>query len=619
MSIPNVWPEPWPNGLLNTMKAEGALAFRVNRLPNTLEGWKKHKEALRKQIWKSCGGKYDPSLDLNYTVTKTIDCDGYKVLCIHYQARPGIVVTGNLYVPDGDGPFPAVLNVHGHWAQGRLAARVQSRGHSLAKNGYVCLSVDAWGAGERSDVHGEFVYHGGLRGGSLIPLGETLLGDQIVDNMRGVDLLCSLPFVDSERLGVTGASGGGNQTMWVAAMDDRLKAAMPVVSVGTFESYIMNANCICECLPYGLTFTEESGILALTAPRALKLCNALQDSNPAFFVPEMLRSYTQAREIYRLYGKETEFSYQAFPLTHGYWPEVREAMLGFFDLHLKGIGHGEPRTEIPFETLPEEELMVFEKGKRPAEVMSVVDYLRKRATEAKTREVTPADLRERQNELAAMFNLSRPSVKESWVLGEQEDWKLWTLRGDDGRIVPLVMRKGNSPDGKVAILAAPGGKAELADTALLEKCLADCSCVILFDAMATGENGNDRPNRVADFHNITRSLLWLGRSLFGEWANDFRLVADFALRNLGARLLLLGGLGEMGVAACLAAACPGQTAPVTVRALKLPPSVAWRDGEKGTLATASMGICVPNFVNWGDIATLKNLLSACGVALEEME
>ena len=78
------------------------------------------------------------------------------------------------------------------------------------------------------------------------------------------------------------------------------------------------------------------------------------------------------------------------------------------------------------------------------------------------------------------------------------------------------------------------------------------------------------------------------------------------------------GNRKRGAAACIAAACPGQLAPVAVRALNLPPSVAWRDGEKGTLATASMGICVPNFVNWGDIATLKNVLAAAGVSLEEM-
>ena len=65
--------------------------------------------------------------------------DGYTVKNIYYQSRLSLYVTGNLYIPDGKKPFPAVLNVHGHWAQGRLASRVQDRGHSLAKNGYICL------------------------------------------------------------------------------------------------------------------------------------------------------------------------------------------------------------------------------------------------------------------------------------------------------------------------------------------------------------------------------------------------------------------------------------------------------------------------------------------------
>ena len=616
MMIPNVWSEPLKNNVLSAIKSEGAIAFRVHQLPQTLPEWENRKNVLRKLIWKCTGCKYDPSIPLNYTVTKSIDCDGYKVLCIHYQSRPGIVVTGNLYVPDGKGPFPAVLNVHGHWQQGRLAERVQSRGHSLAKNGFVCLSVDAWGSGERCDVHGEFIYHGGLRGGMLLPFGETLMGAQIVDNMRGVDLLCSLPFVDSDKLGVTGASGGGNQTMWVAAMDERLKAAMPVVSVGTFESYLMNMNCICECLPFGLTFTEESGVLALTAPRAMKICNALQDTNQAFFVPEMLRSYTRAREIYRLYGKETEFTYQAFPLPHGYWPEVREAMLGFFDYHLKGIGHGEPRSEIPFKALPEEEVMVFEQGKRPPEVMSIVDYLRKKAKEVVVREVTADTVADEQSELNSIFNMTKMTFSGCWPGLKNDGWKGWTIRANNGRVIPALSREGKNPKGRTAILAGPLGKAELANTPLLEKCLEDCSQVIVFDGLAMGENSDDRPNRIADYYCISRSLLWLGRTLLGEWAADFLLAMDFAIDEFDSREFLLGGVGELGISACLAAVFSESSASVAVRTQDMPPS--WRDGEKGTLATASMAACVPNFAAWGDVATLKNVLSAVKIPIEEL-
>ena len=145
----------------------------------------------------------------------------------------------------------------GHSRNGRLGS-TQSHGYTLALNGYVAITVDPWGAGERTTKYRLYVYHGANLGASLLNIGESLMGLQITDNMRAVDLLCSLPYVDPEKIGATGASGGGNQTMWLAAMDERIKAAVPVVSVGTFESYVMGHNCICETLPDGLTFTEES-------------------------------------------------------------------------------------------------------------------------------------------------------------------------------------------------------------------------------------------------------------------------------------------------------------------------------------------------------------------------
>ena len=268
MTLPRVWSEPLTGQISGQLRAEAERLFLAHQLPKSKDDWLKRREELRYQLWEAMGVNYDSTIPLDVQVTKAIPCDGYKILCLHYQSRPGIRVTGNLYVPDGKGPFPAVINVHGHWAQGRLAERVQSRGHSLAKNGYVCLSVDAWGSGERCTEHGVYTYHGSAIGGSLLPLGETLLGAQVVDNMRGVQLLTELPYVLADKIGATGASGGGNQTMWLTAMDDRVQAAMPVVSVGSFASYVMRSNCIRELLPRGLTFTEESGVLPRRAPRS---------------------------------------------------------------------------------------------------------------------------------------------------------------------------------------------------------------------------------------------------------------------------------------------------------------------------------------------------------------
>jgi hypothetical protein len=264
------------------IEAEAATRFSVNQLPNNLDDWDIQRDEIRDAIIESAGIELvDSGLPFDVQETGTITLDGYSIKNIAFQSLPGVYATANLFIPDGEGPFPAVIVMLGHWEEGKLQA--QPIGHTLAQNGYVGLIMDPWGAGERTTNFGEFEYHGGSLGASLMNIGRTLLGIQVSDNMRGVDYLASLPYVDSNNIGATGASGGGNQTMWLAAIDDRIKAAVPVVSVGTFESYVLGHNCICEVLVDGLTYTEASGVLGLMAPRALKMHNHKRESNPAFF------------------------------------------------------------------------------------------------------------------------------------------------------------------------------------------------------------------------------------------------------------------------------------------------------------------------------------------------
>ncbi|MBE6357077.1 MAG: hypothetical protein E7058_08210, partial [Lentisphaerae bacterium] len=213
------------NGTLveSELKNEAARRRLMHQLPFDKKDWKPAE--LREKIWQALGVRVDHSVPLDLKVTGKFEHDGYTIWKLCYQSRPGVYVTGNLYVPAGKGPFPAVINMHGHWESGRLAPRIQERGHLLAKSGYVCLAVDAFGTGERCPEHGSYTSHGGLLGGAPFQFGETLMGLQVVDNMRGVDLLQSLDFVIKDKIGACGASGGGNQTMWLAAMDERITAA----------------------------------------------------------------------------------------------------------------------------------------------------------------------------------------------------------------------------------------------------------------------------------------------------------------------------------------------------------------------------------------------------------
>jgi len=205
----------------NNLENEAKLKFAAHRLPADKKEWEVYREQLKRQLMEKAGiGAIDHKLPLQVVETGVLQMKGYQIKNIAYQSRPGIYVTANLYVPEGKGVFPGVILMMGHSNNGRFYDNYQSVGHSLALNGYVCLAVDPWGAGERTTNHGKHEYHGGVLGASLLNIGQTLLGRQVMDNMRGVDLLSALPYVDANRIGATGASGGGNQTMWLTALDE---------------------------------------------------------------------------------------------------------------------------------------------------------------------------------------------------------------------------------------------------------------------------------------------------------------------------------------------------------------------------------------------------------------
>lgn len=174
--------------------------------------------------------------------------------------------------------LPAVLCVHGHWQGAKQDPHVQARCAGLATLGFFVLAVDAFGAGERGIGKALGEYHGEMTAATLFPVGRPLSGIQVCENMRAVDYLISRPEVDPEKLGITGASGGGNQSMYAGAWDERFKAVVPVCSVGTYRAYLGAACCMCEVVPGAIKFTEESGVLALVAPRALMVISATQDA-----------------------------------------------------------------------------------------------------------------------------------------------------------------------------------------------------------------------------------------------------------------------------------------------------------------------------------------------------
>ncbi|HUR30480.1 MAG TPA: acetylxylan esterase, partial [Saprospiraceae bacterium] len=609
-TLPNVLPQNHADIIGSKLKNEAYLRFAQHQLPTTKQEWEKYRTHLKNAIIEKAGVVIDHRLPFNYQETGTEKMEGYSIKKIIFQTRPGVYATANLYIPDGKGPFPAVINMNGHWPEAKMADMTQSVGHTLALNGYVCLNIDAFGSGERSTIHGEYEYHGYNLGASLMNLGESLMGFQISENIRGVDLLSSLPYVDAKHIGATGASGGGNQTLCLTAIDERIKASMPVVSIGTFESYVMDDNCICELLIDGLTLTEESGVLSLIAPRAIKMCNHKQDDIPPFFPQQMLRTYNNVKPVFKMLGAENNIAYEVFNLTHGYWPEDRAALLGWFNLHLKGIGDGTPTKEIPFKTLSDQPLMVYAKGKRDPKVATIAEYCEQKGIELRNNLLSAKtiNLESKRKELKSILRITeKPSIKKVHQYSNVSGWDRFALETSDDKLLPVLhLSPGNKTLGYV-ILCNDKGKAAISPN-IIDDLKKKGYGIVIPDLSGTGETSSPKSDTLdgtASFHTISRAALWLGRTVMGEWVNELDLITGFLRSRYHAQSVSIDGSREAGLAALFLGALEGRIDDIILRDAP----VSYLFDNCDSINFYSMAIHIPGFLKWGDVSLAAGLFN----------
>src|SRR5262249_21217561 len=339
----------------NLFIREQARKLRENdRPPKSREESEVRRKKLRQQMHTAMGPFPDKPCELQPRLLGTLERDGYRIEKLIFQSRPDMWVTASAYLPtlkEGQ-KVPAVLVVHGHWPWARRDPVVQARCLGLGKLGFFVLALDVFGAGERYTKPARGTSHGALYGSTLWPTGHTLLGMQVYDNRRAGDYLLARKEVNG-KLGITGASGGGNQAMYAGALDDRFAAVLPVCSVGNYQAYLRAACCVCEVLPGALKFTEEGDVLGLVAPRALLVMNATRDAIQ-FSPAEAEKSVSRAKEIFKLHDAEAKVRHVVFDSGHDYNRAMREAMYGWMTPHLKGEGKGEP-IEEPEHTLEKPE------------------------------------------------------------------------------------------------------------------------------------------------------------------------------------------------------------------------------------------------------------------------
>lgn len=346
------------------MKAETAkVQARFLDGATTLKEWQDRLPRLKREYLDMLGLHPLPArTPLHATITGTVVRDTVAIDKLHFQSKPGLYVTGNLYRPrDNTKRLPTILYVCGHSGRGRDGNKTAFQDHGMwfARNGYVCLVIDTLQLGEIPGKH-----HGtyNLERWWWHSLGYTPAGVECWNGIRAIDYLVSRPDVDADKIGVTGISGGGAVTIWIAAADERVKVAVPVSGMSDLQSYVSNkvVNGHCDCMflvnLYGWEWTT---IAALIAPRPMLFANS--DNDSIFPMDGNRRIIARLREAYKMYEKPELVDDFVSKGGHDYRADLRIAIFRWMNKHLKGqVGEVKDAEDKP---LPGKDLRVFAEDK----------------------------------------------------------------------------------------------------------------------------------------------------------------------------------------------------------------------------------------------------------------
>jgi dienelactone hydrolase len=267
------------------------------------------------------------------TVTGVLEREGYRIEKLYYEALPSFYLTANLYVPDGlTEPAPGVLYVCGHGQHQKW--HYQGHPRRFAQLGFVCLIVETVQLGEVAGYH-----HGCYREGwwQWYSRGYTPAGIELLGGSRGLDLLQARPEVDGTRLGVTGISGGGASSWWIAAGDERIKVSAPCCGTATLASHIIDRTIDghCDCMWWiNSRQWDLPDVGALIAPRPLLIASADRD---AIFTIESIREvHARLAKLYGMLGVPQNLKLVETPGPHSYHERSRTAIFSWFLKHLQG-------------------------------------------------------------------------------------------------------------------------------------------------------------------------------------------------------------------------------------------------------------------------------------------
>jgi dienelactone hydrolase len=576
--------------------------------PESLEEWKGRAERLRRRVLLAAGLWPEPkSAPVEATLWGPIEREGYTVWRVYFESSPGLWVTGNLYKPAQiKGKAPAILCPHGHWQQGRFHAHsdeqfakelawgseknrpsgrhpLQSRCVTLCRMGCLVFHYDMLGYADSAPI--EMIAHGTRRRpemeradhwGLFSPQAElrliSPLGLQTFNSLRTLDWISNLPEVDAQRIGVTGASGGGTQTFMITAIDDRVAAAFPAVMASTS----MQGGCPCENACYLRIGAGNIDFTALAAPRPLGL-SAAND----WTVELETKGLPELKQLYALYGAEDNVQGKHFDFEHNYNALSRAMMYAFFDKHFH-LGQQEIG-EREYRPLSRTEMTVWGQGHpKPvcgpeAEVRAITAFNQARQQQidaltpddrdsfARYREIVGAALQVMiGRDLPTAETIERQTVEERQQDGfhrrrllvrnaEQEEIPALFFEPESGRRGPVTIWIHDS--GKAALQMPQGGPAaEVAQLLSAGMSVATADLLYQGDFLPAGES-HPRTRLVPHVRYALGYTFGYNDPLFAQRVHDVLAICTAFDQGQGVHLMGLGRVaGPIAAAAAAVAA-----------------------------------------------------------------
>jgi dienelactone hydrolase len=493
------------------------------------ESWDLRSQTIRDSII-SWTGPFPPRTPLNARTTGRIEKKDYTLEKIIFESRPNFLVTANLYLPKNvTGPHPAVLNVIGHFQEGKAADVMQRLSIAQARNGFVALTMDCMGQGERQIYGIKPTGAHATIGIQAFISGTHVFNFMAWDAIRAIDYLVTRPEVDAGKIGITGHSGGGMMTTYLLPLEPRITVAVPTCNPTTWRNRVhANLSADHEQVFFGAfasAIDPRGDPLFAQVPKPL-LINATTDDplNPPRGVWDL--SHWLFRS-YSAHGVPEKFATSMVKAGHDYNQEQREVtnawMLRWTEQDAVNFGEEDITIE------KEEDLWAARLGSAYNEPRSrmpqewVLDYLTEHKAASKPVQTKQA-LKEHQSRMSKLINsVLHTNLDNINVTGDLDaprhvgdlTLRSFVLEPEEGIILPgiLLETKTNNPHPDVILYINQNGKSDLLkDINIVKDLLREGYRICAIDLRGIGETAPDMAGKFWDF--------LAGKPIFGQRVRD---------------------------------------------------------------------------------------------------